>query len=343
MKCLLVGMMAGCISTLLALLATAGEDAPKSSDETATTVGPRRPEHGLECRDGLDNNGNGYIDCFEPSCHRYQYCKRRMYITPEPPDKPPGYFINFGFGIALPNFRMSNATTSAPGLQANRIPFDPDIGGIFGVKTGYLFLKWLGLVANFSVTITGATNRRPFVYDRDDPSDYKYIGAKLGGHLGGAVRLQWPYCRFVPFVEVAMGYSFMQHRWHVYDGQNTWHEIDHYEAHYYEGGHFHDDTEPTVVGPVYNNGFRTRHFTLALEPGFDFFVSSRRFAIGLRAWLPIAAANGPNADISAAKAASTDNIGIMVSMTYTPDWREPSQLRPEFDVPPPPKEPSEQD
>jgi hypothetical protein len=63
-----------------------------------------------------------------------------------------------------------------------------------------------------------------------------------------------------------------------------------------------------------------RHVTFALEPGVDFFVSQRRLAIGLKAWLPVVASSH----------SSTDNTGALITITATPMWREKPRLKEEY-------------
>ena len=66
-----------------------------------------------------------------------------------------------------------------------------------------------------------------------------------------------------------------------------------------------------------------RHFTLALEPGFDIYVRKRSVAVGLRAWLPVWSSSH----------ARTDNTGVMFNVTVTPMWRERARLKPEYENP----------
>src|SRR5579859_2499803 len=63
------------------------------------TVGPQvayaqpMPEASPQaCHDGIDNDGNGYVDCNDPSCARY--CQRQGQDAPPPQSyqqPPPGY------------------------------------------------------------------------------------------------------------------------------------------------------------------------------------------------------------------------------------------------------------
>ncbi|MBW2278748.1 MAG: hypothetical protein JRF63_14750, partial [Deltaproteobacteria bacterium] len=62
------------------------------------------PERGRFCRDGVDNNNDGLIDCFEKSCQKSRRCRKEVYFVPEPEDKPPGLLLSIGLGLAMPNF-----------------------------------------------------------------------------------------------------------------------------------------------------------------------------------------------------------------------------------------------
>ena len=146
------------------------------------------PERGWQCRDGRDNDNNGSVDCHDKSCQYSRYCRRVMYERPEPKNKAPGVFISFGFGIALPNFRMPTAETEIPSYHGpgnEEVPFDPDIGLMLDLQVGYLFLKFLGAGLNLKSAFTFATNRDPYFDDDDDPDDFKYTGSKYYGNVGG--------------------------------------------------------------------------------------------------------------------------------------------------------------
>ncbi len=302
------------------------EEEPAAEEEI---VHLSNPEYGSMCRDGKDNNEDGLIDCHETSCQRYRYCKRLMYETPEPRNKAPGLLINFSLGVALPNFRTPTATTDEARLTTTStysttsglldVPFDPDVGGMASFKIGYLPLKWLGVGINHMGAITAATNQSEHLHTRDDPDKYKYHGYKISFHIGGFLRFQWPFSRFVPYLDIAMGYSRVKYKWQIYDPDYSWDAIR---------SSSDDDYYDYTPDPDVTETQEYRHFTLALEPGFDVFVSRRRFAIGLRAWLPVIAADGE----SSTDQSSTDNIGIMLSLTLTPMWRERPRLKPEYDA-----------
>jgi hypothetical protein len=296
---------------------------PEPEKEPAKEEAPPKPtwvpESGIQCRDGKDNNGDGQIDCHEMTCQRYHYCRQLMYETPETPNKEPGLLVNIGFCVAFPNFRTPTATANS--IHYGEVPFDPDMGGMLALKLGYMSLKWLGVGLNFLTGITGASNHSEFLETTDDPNRYKYFGEKTFGHIGGFLRLQWVFDRVVPYLDIAAGYSFMEYQWQIYDPSNDWDDIsgqwddgNHDDYYYYDEGN--------IVGYQDTNRFRTRHFTFALEPGIDFYVSKRRFAIGLNAWMPVVASND----------SSTDNIGVMFNLTYMPMWREQPRLKPEYDV-----------
>jgi hypothetical protein len=269
------------------------------------------PERGRRCSDGVDNNDDGYIDCHEVSCQKYRYCRQKMYETPESPNKAPGFFMNFGFGLALPNYRTPTAHTEAMGYwtdQYDEIPFDPDMGVIGDIKAGYLFLKWLGVGVKFLGALTGANNYAEFIETYDSPDLYRYYGSKTYAYFGGFVRFQYPFKRFVPYLDVALGgFSAARYRWKIYSPDNDWDEI----------------REEDHVGPEETYEYESRHYTFALEPGFDFFVARRVFAVGMKAWLPVFAYPYGQS--------SNDNLGIMISLTYAPMWREHPRLKKEYD------------
>jgi hypothetical protein len=270
------------------------------------------PETGRLCTDGIDNNGDGLIDCHEVSCQRYRYCRKLMYEIPAPTDKRPGFFLNFGIGAALPNFRTPTAVTDGGGYWTNQddIPFDPDIGGMLDIKIGYLPLKWLGFGVKFMGAATAAGNRYENTHSYDSQDDYKYQGYKLTAYVGGFARFQYPFGRFVPFLDVAFaGYSLTRYRWNIYDPANEWEDIN---------------RNDNIVGIQEAYDLDSRHYTFALEPGFDVFVVKRKFGIGVKAWLPVVAS--PNSQ------SSRDNTGVQISFTYTPMWPERPQLKPEYDI-----------
>ena len=270
---------------------------------------PPLPESGWQCKDGKDNDENGLTDCHDKLCRHTSYCRRLMYERPEPKNKAPGFFLNFGFGVALPNYRIPTAETD--GGSYDEVPFDPDFGLMLDLQAGYLFLKFLGAGVNFKSAFTYATNRDEYYLTRDDPDDYKYTGSKYYGNMGAFVRLQWPFPRIVPYLNIHVGYSVATYRWHIYDARNNWDDIYDYESNYSDFIRGEVD-EPTIE--------RTRHFTFALEPGFDVIAVRRLFGVGVRGWLPVVA----NKD------ASYDNIGILLNFSFYPMWRERPRLKPEY-------------
>lgn len=280
---------------------------------TPTEVEPLQ-EKGHQCRDKQDNDGDGLVDCHDPTCERYFYCRKLMYEVPAPPDKPQALYISMGAGIALSNYHTPTAETARFSPYNRKIPFDPDIGVTAGMKIGYFFLKWLGVGANFNVTGTGATNRLRGFRTRDDSDLYRYYGTKVAGHVGGFVRFQWPFGRFVPFLDAAVGYSVAKYTWNVYDPDTSWSDIADRDG---------DDDWLSGQDPSIEYELTSRHFTFALEPGFDLFVVKRVFAIGARGWLPVVASNEPR----------TDNVGILLHLTVTPLWREPKRLKAEYQKP----------
>jgi hypothetical protein len=296
---------------IYAVCATPNEAEEKPAEPFHLETPPPRPEQAWQCRDGVDNDNNGLVDCHESACQLSRYCKRLMYERPEPPNKAPGLMVNFGFGVALPNYRFP---TSKVDSMYGEVPFDPDIGAMLDLQVSYMFLKWLGAGLNLKSAITGATNRVEYLSKSDDHNDYKYLGYKFWGNFGGFVRFQWPFKRMIPYLNIHVGYSATQYSWHVYDPDNTWEEIYDYE----------DDDSRYIIGErdeqrVPESG-RSRHFVFALEPGFDAFPVSRLFGVGIRAWLPVVGNEH----------SSYDNVGVLLNFTFTPLWREPPRLKPEY-------------
>ncbi len=273
---------------------------------------PPRPEQAWQCKDGVDNDKNGLVDCHESACQLTRYCKRQMYVRPEPADKAPGLMVNFGFGVALPNYRVPSE--EARSTTYGDVPFDPDMGLMLDLQVGYMFLKWVGVGINFKTAFTAATNREAYLVGSDDEDDYKYLGSKFWGNLGGFVRFQWPFKRIVPYLNIHAGYSATQFTWHIYDADNDWEDIYDYESE--EDGFIEGRRD---VERVPGSG-RSRHFVFALEPGFDAFPVSRLFGVGLRAWLPVVGN----------KNSSYDNVGVLLNFTFTPMWREAPKLKPEY-------------
>ena len=282
------------------------------------------PETGAFCRDGIDNDHNGLIDCREPVCAVSGYCRKIMYERPEPRDKPPGLLVNAGFGLAMPNYRIPTAKTRWTDVENGeeyRVPFDPDMGVMLDLQLGYLFMPWIGAGAGFKSAFTYASNRELYFVTYDDPDDYKYVGSKYYGNISAFLRFQWAFDRIVPYMNLHVGYSVYQTTWHVYDADNTWSDIDEYEA---------DDSNFIVGERTEIRSSRRRHFTFAVEPGIDVFVVRRMFGLGIKAWLPVVAHKNSEAD----------NLGILFNMTFTPIWREPVRLKPEYaGIPKSPQEP----
>ncbi len=267
---------------------------------------PPRTETGRLCSDGLDNNNDGLIDCFEKSCQRYRYCRKQIYYVPEPEDKAPGLFITFGGGIAFPNFRGADSTAWSNRYSTN-IEFEPDIGFLVDLQVGYLPINWIGFGLNYTGGVTGATNENDGNRDTTLILRYKYQAMKSFNHIGGFVRFQYPFSRVVPYINVAAGYTYVYQQWRVYNGDEDWDDIytnDEDDLHY---------TRETLTSD-------DKHFTVALEPGIDVFLRKRSIAVGLRAWLPIFGTSD----------AANDNLGVIFNVTFTPMWREKPQIRPEY-------------
>ena len=282
--------------------------APMPPPPPVVYVAPPRPrtETGRLCSDGLDNDNNGLIDCFEKSCQQYRYCRKQIYYVPEPEDKAPGLFITFGGGIAFPNFRGADSTVWSNRYSTN-IEFEPDIGFLGDLQVGYLPINWIGFGINYTGGATGATNENEGHRDTTLIMRYKYQAMKTFNHIGGFVRFQYPFGRVVPYLNVAAGYTYVYQQWRVYNGDEDWDDIyanDDDDLHY---------TRETLTSD-------DKHFTVALEPGIDVFLRKRSIAIGMRAWLPIFATSD----------AANDNLGVIFNVTFTPMWREKPQMKPEY-------------
>lgn len=267
-------------------------------------------ERGKLCRDGIDNDNNGMADCHDTKCQSTRYCRKEMYEYPYNPVRAPGVFFQTGFGVALPNWNWKDVRVNSE--YGNRIPFDPDTGGMFNFKVGVLPIPWVGVGMNMNLGGTFASNRADFISIADDDTRYKYDGYKVFGHVGAFVRLQYPTKRFTAYLDVAGGSSFARYKWRVYDGAASWDDIS---------GDWDDDWEDDSDEVEHDTRYKqSHHFALVLEPGFDFFVVERKMGIGMHAWLPVyASSNG-----------GMDNIGILFNITYTPTWREPRRLKEEY-------------
>jgi hypothetical protein len=275
-------------------------------------------ESGMQCRDGVDNNQDGLIDCHEPSCQLSSYCRKVMYERPDSKDKKPGLFFNFGFGVALPNFRIPTMETtwtdsSADGEQYT-VPFDPDLGVMLDFQIGYLFLKFMGAGVAMKSAFTGASNRSLYFDTDDNDSFYKYTGNKYYGNVSAFLRFQWPFKRVTPYLNLHAGYSVAQATWYVYEPENTWSEIDDAES------NNNDEIYLSYGEQTQIRSDRERHFTFAVEPGVEISVVPKLFSVGLKAWLPVIA----NVH------SSYDNTGVLLSFGFTPMWRERLQLKPEY-------------
>ncbi|MCK9460830.1 MAG: hypothetical protein M0R80_14425 [Proteobacteria bacterium] len=263
-------------------------------------------ERGWMCSDGIDNDRDGLVDCYEKLCQSHRRCKREIYYVPVDPDKAPGLLVSFGGGLAVPNFR-GNQTKGHSDIYGD-VPFHPDYGGLVDLSIGVLPVKFFGVGLNLIAGGTYGTNRQDWDdgdHIFDDP--YKYDAVKGFGHVGGYVRFQWPFERFVPYLQISGGYTYARERWWIYDGQEPWSNID-------EQDEAELDSMSDYDVKIY------RHFTVALEPGFDVFVAKRFFAVGLRAWMPVWATSNPD----------VDNVGVMLNFSFTPMWRERPVVKPEY-------------
>jgi hypothetical protein len=267
------------------------------------------PEEGLRCRDNKDNDKNGLIDCEEEGCRRSYYCRKRIYYTPLTPGRPMAWMVSLGVGLALPNWSQPEANGEVLENGSRQpVPFDAKVGLALNLEVAYMPLSWLG--GGISSTIAGIwdSSREPF---ETDYTTYKYDAAKLQGSIGGFVRLQVPvWERFVPFVNLHVGYTYSKYYWVVYPATDSWSNID---QGYYSAR----------ATPEYGVG----HASFMVEPGFDAFVRARTVAIGLRAQLPVATIKW--------SAHSTDSAALFLSVSYTPTWRERPVIRPEYANPVP--------
>lgn len=266
------------------------------------------PELGLRCRDNKDNDGNGLVDCQEKTCHRTWYCRSRIYYVPETPGRPVGLMLGFSTGPAIGNWRENRAGVcideNRDGDCDARVGYSQNIGMAFKLEAAYLPTDWFGFGIEVMFAASGATNQF-----RHDPDDYKYEAVQLTVHGGGFVRLQLPvWERFVPYLQVAGGYSYISYFWMIYGPQESWTDI--------HGGDYGQRATPRR---------RLGQGMIALEPGFDVYVRKRSIAVGLRAWLPMWGYEDASADV----------IGVMANLTYTPRWREKPRLKPEYENPQP--------
>ncbi len=264
-----------------------------------TSVPFFQPERGRQCSDGSDNNGDGLIDCEETYCKRSRFCRIEMYEFRDDHLRPPGLFVNFGFGLALPNYRTPRATTDS--VYGSDIPFDPDLGGMLDLQIGFFPIRWIGVGINFKTAFTYSSNE--YVYTEGDDDDYKYWGYKTWLNVGGFVRFQWPFERIVPYVNMHLGGSVARNHWNIYDGSDSWSDIWDLES----------DEDKQFSGPK-------RHFTFAFEPGFDIFFVKRIAGVGIKAWLPVTANRHPE----------SDNVGLMLSFIFTPTWRGAPVLKEKY-------------
>lgn len=267
-------------------------------------------EKGRLCKDGIDNDKNGLTDCHDDPCRTTRYCQKEMYEYPYDAYRAPGIFFQAGIGLAVPNFNWKDVRVNSQ--YGNRVPFDPDTGGMMNFKVGVAPIPWIGFGMNLNFGGTFASNREEFISIADSASNYKYDGYKVFGHIGGFVRLQYPAKRFTAYLDVAGGSTFSRYKWRIYDGDASWSDIsDDWDE------DWEDDSDLLPHDTRYKQG---HHFSLVLEPGFDFFVVERKVGIGMHAWLPVYASSNQG----------MDNIGILFNATFTPTWRQPRVLKEEY-------------
>lgn len=300
------------------IFAVCVQDAPATEEPIEKDVPKeeKQKETGRKCRDKIDNDQDGLVDCHDSSCQRYKYCKDEMYERPDDPKRSAGLLLSIAGGLAIPNYRQPTAQTDS---AFGRVPFDPDFGAIGDFKIGYMPTQWLGFGANFMGAATLATNRYDYRMSYNETGDFKYTGIKRWHHIGAFIRIQWRFKRIVPYLDISGGYSFSEHRWNIYSPQTDWDDIGMFD--YWDDEKWDDDDwDSGGVRPDQKSGQITKHFTFALTPGVDIYVIDRTLALGARVWLPVVASNE----------SSTDNLGVMFSLTFTPSWRPKKQLKDEY-------------
>lgn len=293
---------------IFAICATPKTEAAPAAVEKTDTVNIF--ERGNLCKDGIDNDNNGLIDCHDATCKTTRYCQQEMYDYPNDPYRAPGVFFQVGMGLALPNANWKDTRVNS--TYGTRVPFDPDTGGMMNFKMGIAPIPWFGLGMNFNFGGTFASNREEFISITDSDDKYKYDGYKVFGHVGGFVRLQYPAKRFTAYLDVAGGVSAARYKWRIYDAAESWSDIsDDWDE------NWEDRSDMLPHDTKYK---QTHHFSLVLEPGFDYFVVERKVGIGMHAWLPVYGSSN----------SGMDNIGILFNATFTPTWREPRVLKDEY-------------
>ncbi|MCP4605921.1 MAG: hypothetical protein GY847_36315 [Proteobacteria bacterium] len=252
-------------------------------------------EMGLQCQDGKDNNSNGLVDCHEPSCQDSKFCAEEIVYIPEPSDKPIGLLMSLGIGFAFPNWAPPEGNTEI--TQGNRyvIPYKPDVGPLADLSLEYMFTTWVGFGVKSMIAGTGVQSRNAW-----SEEDYKFDGVKVYFNASGFVRFQYPFDRIVPFMNFAMGYSYVQYRWVTF---SRFEESDETRR-----------TMDLIMEPP------SHHMTIAGEVGVDVYVIKRYLAFGIKTWLPIAATSD----------SGMDNTAAMLTATYTPFWPEKPAIRPKY-------------
>lgn len=254
-------------------------------------------EMGLQCIDNVDNNGNGLLDCEEPSCQGVEFCLERIYYIPEPMDKPMKAFVQLGLGAAFPNWDPP-VSEGQQDSEGNRyvVPYLPDIGPMADLTLAYIFLPWVGVGVKGMFAGTNVQSRDEW-YEEDY---YKFDGFKILFNISAVVRFQYPFKSIVPFINVLAGYSYVQYRWVTFtrfDEENeTMMTLD------------------RIIEPP------SRHITFAFELGFDAFIVKRKWAAGSKLLLPFAATAG----------SGMDNTGLLLTITYTPLWPEKRAIKPKY-------------
>ncbi len=284
-------------STIFPRVAVSQENEFKESVVKGAPLCGAELELGLQCIDVIDNNNNGVTDCDEPSCQGVEFCLEKIYYIPEPKKKPMKILMTIGLGVAFPNWSppVSEGQEDSAG---NRyvVPYLPDVGPMADVSLAYLFFHWFGAGLKGLVAGTNVQSRDRW-YEEDY---YKFDGVKVLINVSAFARFQYPFKRFVPYVNLVAGYSYVQYRWVTFTRFNE--ETDSIM------------TLDRIIEPP------SRHLTFAFELGTDYFIIKRTLAVGVKAWLPFAATNG----------SGMDNTGFLFTATYTPMWAEKKTIRPQY-------------
>ena len=306
------------------------------------------------CQDGLDNDGDGLVDCDDPDCQIYAICVQPSPTLPVPVIVSAPAEVGAACRDGIDNDGNGLIDCQEPACQATKYckkqmyerPTPQH-------KTqGFVINTHLGLaLPNFHwKDVRGAS-----VYGDSIPFDPD-IGWSIGLKLL-AVPVRW----LGVGLNLRGGFTYASNRQdfisvlddpneYKYDGIKTfghlggvvrlqvpvrrvvpyvdiafgysavrYHWYTYNARHTWEDiGGWWEDNGRVAADEVYRQG---GHFTLALEPGVDAFVIERRFAVGGSLWIPVLGTEG----------AARDNIGLLFNFTFTPTWAEPKQLKPAYE------------